>query len=211
MEIHVGLIPDGNRRFARKKHLSLDTVYNNSIEKAWQIVDWCYEEKAKSITMYAFSTENFQRPQEELDILYRLLSDMIDRILKDNSFHYRVQIRGNRDLLASHFGEELLCKIDEIERKTARNMDFTVILLLAYGARDEWKRGIDRIYPTVNVLIRTAGELRTSNFPFSPNAYFYSCKKLFPTITKKDIRKAINRGNKGINSHLDCFGDVIAF
>lgn len=197
MDIHVGLIPDGNRRYARKKLLSLDTIYSTSIQKAWQVADWCYQEKAKSITMYAFSTENFKRSKYEIDLLYRLLSEMLDDIMSRKDFKYRVLVRGNRELLANHFDHTLLERIDKIEEITANNDEFTVILLLGYGARDECLSGNTREYPTVNILIRTAGELRTSNFPFSPNAYFYSCRRMFPAIRRQDVKKAIKKGITG--------------
>ena len=194
MDLHIGLIPDGNRRFARKHLLSLETIYSKSIDKAWEVAEWCCKYGAKSVTMYAFSTENFNRSEYEINLLYRLLSEMLDKILEDDSFHYKVLIRGNRELLAQKFNHTILDRIDKIEEKTASFDEFTVILLLGYGARDEVESGLIRDYPNVNILIRTAGEQRTSNFPFSPNAYFYSCRRMFPAIRFVDVKKAIKRG-----------------
>lgn len=199
-DLNIGLIPDGNRRFALKNNIDLQLCYANSVDKALQFADWCYQEGASSVTMYAFSTENFNRSPAELFILYDIFCSMFDTMYNDDKLHYKVLVRGNRDLLKEHFNRSIIDKINMLEEKTATYSDFTIVLLLGYGACDEYLQyvndglnpaTINEKYPMVNLIIRTANEKRTSNFPFSPNAYFYSCKKYFPLLKRRDLQKAL--------------------
>lgn len=193
---HIGIIPDGNRRYAKKRHLNLLSCYEKSAKKALKIVDWLEAEGADEVTFYVFSIENKDRPKEELFILSDLFLGFFAEILNSNTTA-KVRIIGDLELIYRIFGDdvgELACRV---MKQTENNQGIKINLLMCYGGRQ---------MPYINLrpfdcIIRTANEKRLSNFPpiQSAGALFYSVRKKFPQFTLVDLCKVIKRFKRDIN------------
>ncbi len=221
---HVAIILDGNRRFARKMGLPSVLGHRKGADTLESVLDWCLDLKIKHITVYAFSTENFNRCEEEKSYLFDLMKRKLLELAISERIHLnRVKIRaiGRIDLLPRDL-QEAITKA-EIATKSYDNINFNVAM--AYGGQGEladaarelaWqvKAGSirakdvneeiigrylyphnDNSVPKVDLIIRTGGELRTSNFlPWQANgnecaAYF--CAPYWPEFRKVDFMRAV--------------------
>jgi tritrans,polycis-undecaprenyl-diphosphate synthase [geranylgeranyl-diphosphate specific] len=218
---HVAVIQDGNRRYAREQGEEATEGHREGAETTEQILDWCGELGIDELTLYAFSTENFNRPAEEREALF----DLLERKLREFADAERVQREGVRiraigevDRLPNRVREAA----DYAERRTRDHDEFYLNVALAYGGRAELlgaARDIasdvaagdldpgtvttetiqDRLYesPTrdVDLIIRTGGDERTSNFlPWHANgneAAVYFCAPYWPEFRKIDFLRAI--------------------
>lgn len=216
---HLAIIMDGNRRFAWKSNLATGIGHRIGKEKLERVLDWVLELNIPWFTVYALSTENLSRPQDELDLLFKLYAEGLRDIADDPRIHennVRVHIIGRRELLP----ENVIEAIDYAEEKTKDYDDFVFTVCLAYGSREEMITAIqtiakdyaagdielddidqkavsNRLYtadmPDPDLVIRTSGEERISNFLLWQMAYseLYFTDVFWPSFQKKDLLKAI--------------------
>ena len=216
---HLAIIMDGNRRFAWKSKLATGSGHRIGKQKLETVLDWVLELNIPWFTVYALSTENLTRPQEELDILFKLYIEGLRDIAEDERIHaneVKVQIIGRRELLPKDVNEA----IDYAENKTAAYDKYVFTVCLAYGSREEMLNAIQsiaaehaagdlpldaidetavstRLYtgemPDPDLVIRTSGEERISNFLLWQMAYseLYFTDVYWPSFQKKDLLKAV--------------------
>jgi len=214
---HVAIIMDGNGRWAEKRGLSRIFGHRAGIDRVKEIIKAAVEFGLKTLTFFAFSTENWDRPKKEIDMLMRYLNNFLDKQIKElekNNIRFRAIGRGQP--LPFQVQE----KIRQAEKRTADNTGLTVVLALNYGARQEivdaakafalrvvkgeaqletmdpggfgeylYTKGL----PDPDLLIRTSGEMRLSNFLLWQLSYteLYFPKKYWPDFKKEDLKKAI--------------------
>lgn len=216
---HIAIIMDGNRRYARKLGLKVTQGHFYGRNKVRDLARWCRELKIPIVTIYAFSTENFHRKKEEVDILMAQFKEAFREFADDPETHkYRVRIRamGNMEILP----EDVRESIRYAEEKTRDYDDFIFNVAVAYGGREEIIEGVKRIageveegnlkvediderviadhlytydLPDPDIIIRTSGEERISNFLLWQNAYseLYFTDVYFPELSKADLLKGI--------------------
>jgi tritrans,polycis-undecaprenyl-diphosphate synthase [geranylgeranyl-diphosphate specific] len=216
---HLAIIMDGNRRFAWSKALETDIGHKMGKMKLEQVLDWVLELEIHYFTVYALSTENLNRPEHELEGLFNLYREGLKDIADDERIHenrVKVQIIGKRELLPDSVNEA----ITYAEEKTAEYEDYTFTVCLAYGSREEMLAAIKsiaedhcagdlpldsidegevsrRLYtaemPDPDLVIRTSGEERISNFLLWQMAYteLYFTDVFWPSFSKKELLKAI--------------------
>lgn len=216
---HIAVIMDGNRRFARELKISKDRGHFLGKEKLEEFLDWCFDIGIKIVTVYAFSTENFKRDSSEIQYLMDLYADSFNDLLKDERItrnRIKVRLIGKTELLPENV-REAARKVEEFTK------DFDGYLLnvaIAYGGREEIldaiknisigvKKGeieVDKINEKLiekylytgeiedpDLVIRTSGEERISNFLLWQSAYseLYFTDVYWPEITKLDLLKAV--------------------
>lgn len=209
---------DGNGRWAQARGLPRKAGHRAGAESVREAVDACLETGVKFLTLYAFSSENWNRPQKEIDALMKLLEQFLKSKGKEfGKKNVRLRTIGRTNLLPPSCREELAKVIHD----TSGNSALTVILALSYGSREELtdatrrialkvqsgeiepgeieKETIDRHldtaeFPDPDFLIRTSGELRLSNFLLWQLSYaeFYISPKNWPDFRKTDFRLALD-------------------
>ena len=218
---HVAIIQDGNRRYARERGEDAPDGHRKGAETAEQVLNWCEELGIEELTLYAFSTENFDRPPEEREPLFDLFESKLYEFADSDRVHEkRVCIRaiGEIDRLPERVREA----VAYAEDRTADYGRFRLNVALAYGGRNELLRAaretatavhegelevadIDvgeiekRLYRRpvrdVDLIIRTGGDERTSNFlPWHANgneAAVYFCAPYWPEFSKADFLRGI--------------------
>ena len=212
---HIGIIMDGNGRYAAKRGLTRSIGHKLGANTIRKLVHYCYDIGVRTLTVYAFSTENWKRPQEEIDALMKLLSAYLR--------NYEEEL-GGRDIRitpmgdVSRFTEELQSEIAHVQKATkdATKMIFNVCL--NYGGRAEIVKAADSLAKSgnefteenfaghldgignqnVDLIIRTGGDSRLSNFLLWQSAYaeFWSTKKTFPEFQVSDMKRAIKSFGK---------------
>ncbi|MGB9878066.1 MAG: isoprenyl transferase [bacterium] len=212
---HIAIIMDGNGRWAQKRGLPRLEGHLAGVGTVRRIVEACRDLSIPYLTLYTFSTENWRRPKEEVEGLMMLLKEQLRSQtpeLKEKGV--RVIVIGKREELPLDLQEE----IRRSEEETAQNKDLHLILAINYGGRAELLQACKRIaegvkkgdiedideevfasylytkdIPDPDLLIRTAGEQRVSNFLLWQIAYteFYFTDTLWPDFTKEDLIKAI--------------------
>jgi undecaprenyl diphosphate synthase len=211
---HIAIIMDGNGRWAQKKGLPRIEGHRRGAASLKEAVKTCVELGIKYLTVYAFSTENWKRPKEEVGFLMNLLSSTIGREIGDlDKNGIRVRFLGRIPMLP----EKLRKKIMSAEEKTMDNDRLNLNIMLSYGGRAEIVDGVksivkrnlksDRIdedlvsrslytagMPDPDLLIRTAGEMRVSNFMLWQIAYaeIWVTDVLWPDFRKSHLLEAIN-------------------
>lgn len=218
---HVAIVLDGNGRWAKQKRMPRNYGHSVGSKNVEKIAEEAYRIGIKYLTVYAFSTENWSRPQEEVDALMKLLSSYLKDCLKTSSKNnMKVRIIGD----ISKLDAEMQNKIRELEEVSATNTGLNFQVALNYGSRDEMIRGIKNIamdvktgkinledidetfftsyldtkgIPDPDLLIRTSGEQRLSNFLLWQLAYteFYFTDVLWPDFNKKELMKAVEYYN----------------
>ena len=214
---HIGVIMDGNGRWAKKRGLPRSAGHSAGAESLKKIVTECNKMGIKYITVYAFSTENWKRPKDEVDFLMNLLMDYLKNA-KTTLAGENVVIKaiGSRKELS----EELREEIKKTEEFTKNNNGIVMNIALNYGSREEIVNSVkeicknvcdgkcsvddinaqmisDNLYtasqPDPDLIIRTSGEERISNFLLWQIAYseFYFTKKLWPDFMVRDLHEAI--------------------
>jgi undecaprenyl diphosphate synthase len=214
---HVAIIMDGNGRWAKDKGLPRSAGHKEGIERVKDIVKTAAELGVKVLTLFAFSTENWARPKKEIDMLMRALGNFLERQIEElNKANLVLKFIGRRDPLPLNI-QHKLAKAQEI---TSKNNGMTVVLALNYGARQEIIDAVKSLYrdisketqkieeldeekfkqylytdglPDPDLLIRTSGELRISNFLLWQLSYaeLYFPKKYWPDFKKEDFKKAL--------------------
>ncbi|MCC8160713.1 MAG: isoprenyl transferase [Oscillospiraceae bacterium] len=223
---HIGIIMDGNGRWAKRRGLSRSAGHSAGAESLKKIITEANNIGIKYITVYAFSTENWKRPKDEVDYLMSLLLDYLRNAEKTLSGE-NVVIRaiGSREGLS----EEICKQIDKTEKFTSKNTGIVMNIALNYGGREEIASAAkavcadvqsgkisaadidDKLFseylytknqPDVDLLIRTSGEQRLSNFMLWQVSYaeMWFTNKLWPDFKPADLHKAIidfqNRGRR---------------
>ena len=207
---HVGIIMDGNGRWAtaRKKNRSYGhQVGSKNVDK---IVSHAFKRGVQALTLYAFSSENWARPKEEVDKLMKLIEEYLKKFIKKVIKNgVRLKIVGSRELLSSN----LVQLINECEEKSNLNTDRQLNIALNYGARGELVRAVNKLVlenkeiteqsilesldtadsGEVDLIIRTGGEKRLSNFLLYQGAYseLYFTDVLWPDFDEQEFDKAM--------------------
>ena len=219
---HIAIIMDGNRRWAKQRKLDPRLGHKKGAETLENIVKYCNKIGIKYLTVYAFSTENWKRSKEEVGALMLLLKNYLDDFSKRaDTENIRIKVLGNREELS----ESLLKSLDNAIVKTANNTGLTFNVAFNYGGRDEIVKAVKQIsnlvkenninvedineelisntlytkdMPDPDLMIRTSGEIRTSNFLPWQLVYseFYFTDKLWPDFTNDDLDEAINEYTK---------------
>ena len=207
---HIAIIMDGNGRWAKKRGLPRTAGHKVGAEVFRDIATYCQELGIEYLTIYAFSTENWKRPKDEVDMLMSLLEqylqEAIDTMERD---HIRLRVLGD----VAGLSPQLQRMIDETNAISTHYQGFQANICLNYGGRAEilraarlcaeageewteenfskylWSAGI----PDPELIIRPSGEIRLSNFMLWQCAYseFYFCDTLWPDFTRQDMDRAI--------------------
>ena len=213
---HIGIIMDGNGRWAKLRGLPRKMGHKEGSNTFKKISKYCRKIGVKYLTVYAFSTENWKRPKDEVDSIMNLLRNYLDTALTNRDEDARIIFIGDKEPLA----DDLKIKIDEIERETANCQAITIQIALNYGGRDEivsacreiassvkdGKINLENIdealfssylytkdIPDPDLIIRPSGEMRLSNFLIWQSAYseFVFMDILWPDFSEKDLDEAI--------------------
>ena len=210
---HVALILDGNGRWAKKRGLPRQLGHKKGCETLEQVVEDAAQLGIRYLTVYGFSTENWKRPEEEVGALMQLFRFYAKRLLamaeKNN---IRVRMIGERN----RFAPDIVEAINGLEEKTKENTGMTFVIAVNYGSRDEITRAVRKIMaeemteqvfasyldtagiPDPDLMIRTSGELRLSNYLLWQLAYseLYVTECLWPDFNKEELLNAIRQYNK---------------
>jgi undecaprenyl diphosphate synthase len=218
---HIAIIMDGNRRWARKRNLPGMMGHRAGGKTVDIVTEACAELGIKALTLYAFSTENWKRPKEEVDFLLSMLKENLknkkEKLDKND-------IRFNAVGRIDDFPAELKDEIRKLMNETSGNTRMTLTLALNYGGRQEIidavrkvleeskkKRDISSLnektfgsylytgdLPEPDLIIRTSGEMRLSNFLLWQSAYseIYVTETLWPDFNEKELKKALDEYGK---------------
>ncbi|MBX5321139.1 MAG: polyprenyl diphosphate synthase [Candidatus Bathyarchaeota archaeon] len=223
---HIAIILDGNRRWASEKALAPWLGHKEGAEKVEQLLDWCLKLNVKSITLYAFSTENFRRPEKEVGEIMEIAEEKLRKILKDERIHknkVRVKVIGRTKMLP----ENLQRLINDAEKATQNYDKHFLNIALAYGGRAEIVDAAKKIAEKVqkkelkpedvnenlfekylytshlpkqdpDLIIRTSGEERLSGFLLWQSAYSELCflDVYWPDFRLIDLLRAVRTFQK---------------
>ena len=218
---HVAIILDGNGRWAKKRFLPRNMGHAQGSKTVERIIEDAFDMGIKYLTVYAFSTENCRRPKDEVDALMKLLRDYLKTCIKRaNKNNMRVRVIGD----VTGLSEDLREKIEQLEEASKGNTGINFTIALNYGSRDEMIRAMKKMagdllagtlkkeditedvfagyldtkgIPEPDLMIRTSGEQRLSNFMLWQLAYteFYFTDVLWPDFNKKELKKAVEYYN----------------
>lgn len=219
---HVAIIMDGNGRWAKESNLPRTAGHREGVKRAKEIIAAAIKAKVKVLTLFAFSTENWSRPKKEISVLMSYLRNFLDRqgreLLKNN---VRLRVIGRDEPLP----DSIRLKIRQLEDKSSSNNGLNLVLALNYGGRQEIIDAAKAAYslilsgdisvdefnedklagflytaglPDPDLLIRTSGELRLSNFLIWQLAYteLYFVKKYWPDFKESDFLLALKEYKK---------------
>ena len=216
--LHLAIIPDGNRRWAKAQMLTPWKGHEKAIENFRSITEWCRDHpRIGTLTVWCFSTENWKRDPEEISKLMAMLEDYLQKERK--SFmerKTRFVHSGRKDRLPA----SLTTLIKEVEEETNDQTEFTLHLAVDYGGKDEILRALSRLsanqpinqstnqlseaalreyldhpeLPDIDIVLRSSGEQRTSNFFLWQTAYseWIFSDKLFPDLNVTDLEAAVS-------------------
>jgi undecaprenyl diphosphate synthase len=214
---HVAVIMDGNGRWAQKRHLPRVAGHRAGVKASRQIIESCARLKLPCLTLYAFSLENWRRPQAEVDFLMRLLREYLSRELPSiHQNNIKLQVIGRSAQLPGAVRQD----IEEGMRLTAKNTGMKLVVALNYGARGEIVDAFNALLaraqangardfhadeqmisenlytaglPDPDLLIRTSGEMRVSNFLLWQIAYaeIYVTETLWPDFSRERLLEAL--------------------
>lgn len=219
---HIAIILDGNGRWAKAKGMPRNYGHAQGSKNVERICEEAYRIGVKYLTVYAFSTENWNRPKDEVDALMKLLRNYMKTCLKTAAKNdMKVRVIGDKTGL----DEDIRNRIAELEEATKDNGGLNFQIALNYGSRDEIVRAVRRVsedvkegkvkpedidekmfetyldthgIPDPALMIRTSGELRLSNYLLWQLAYteFYFTDIPWPDFTKEELSKAIEQYNR---------------
>ena len=210
LPVHVGLIMDGNGRWAKRRLMPRSSGHKHGMNRMIALAEHAKKRGIKYLTAYTLSTENLSRPKDELDGLFDLFrnyfTENVKKLYAENS---AVRIIGDVDALP----EDIARLLKEGEKNSPANAEFTMVFAINYGSRAEIINAVNRaiergektdaagfeklLYtgglPEPDLIIRTGGELRLSNFLTYQSAYseLYFTDVLFPDFTDEEFDKAI--------------------
>jgi undecaprenyl diphosphate synthase len=219
---HIAIIMDGNGRWAKERGLPRAEGHRAGAESIREVTEACIELGVKYLTLYAFSSENWNRPQNEVDGLMKLLDRFLDEKASElDKQNIRLQAIGDLDRLPAATRKRL----DRIQEQTKNHQTMTLVLALSYGAREEITAAVRSIakavvageisleeidpelfsnhlytkdIPDPDLLIRTSGEMRISNFLLWQISYseIVIVKKMWPDFRQGDLFAAVEEYNK---------------
>lgn len=219
MPKHIAIVPDGNRRWAKKRGLTLAQGYDKGIRKIGDVLKWCKEYDIRVLSMWGFSTDNAKRNPEEINKLFGLFRKYLSEIIEESKkkgeeekrkYDVRVCFFGRREL----FPQEIKSAMGQIEGMTKNNKTYRLNLLLGYGGHEEIVDAVNAMIregvkvvdeaalaghlytagiPNPDMVIRTSGEQRLSGLMPWQTTYseLYFSRKLWPDFTKEDFGRAI--------------------
>ena len=223
MPRHIAIIMDGNRRWAKEHKLDGSFGHKKGAEVLETVAKYCNKIGIEALTVYAFSTENWKRTKEEVGAILLLLNMYLDKFLKTADLeNIKLRVIGDRE---KNMPKEIKTKMIQMEEKTKNNTGLKFNIAFNYGGRDEIVKATQKIaqqvkdgklnieditedtisnnlytasLPDPDLLIRTSGELRTSNFLPWQITYseFMFLDKYWPDFTTDDIDKAIEEFSK---------------
>lgn len=218
---HVAIIMDGNGRWAKKRLMPRNAGHVQGAKTVEQICEDADSLGIKYLTVYAFSTENWNRPESEVSAIMKLLRNYLkDCIKRANNNNMKVRVIGER----SRLSDDIRKKIEELEIASSGNTGLNFTIAINYGSRDEIIRAVRHLVndvkaggigeediteelfssyldtagiPDPDLLIRTSGEERLSNYLMWQSAYteFYFSDVLWPDFDKNELIKAIEKYN----------------
>lgn len=218
---HVAIILDGNGRWAKGKGMPRNYGHAQGSKNVERICETAYKMGIKYLTVYAFSTENWNRPADEVNALMKLLRNYMKTCLKTaEKNRMRVRVIGDK----SGLDDDIRARIEELEKASDKNDGLNFQIAINYGSRDEMLRAMRKMaadvkegkvqpeeidgplfetyldthgIPDPDLLIRTSGELRLSNYLLWQMAYteFYFTDVLWPDFSKEELEKAILQYN----------------
>ena len=219
---HIAIIMDGNRRWAKNKNLPSTLGHKQGVQALKKITRYTNDLGIKHLTVYAFSTENWNRKKDEVDFLMHLIKEVLKNELEElHKENVKTRIIGFYEELPEPLPQEL----KRAEMKTKNNTGLNLQIALNYGSRAEITHAVKQIVkevkiekltvdditpeliekylltaniPDPDLLIRTGGEQRISNYLLWQSAYseFYSTETLWPDFSPKELDKAIDEFNK---------------
>lgn len=218
---HIAIIMDGNGRWAKRRGLPRSMGHKKGAETVEKIVEAAKDLGVKYLTLYAFSTENWNRSEEEVSTLIGLLREYLKKDLSEIQKHnVRIRFIGEKNML----DEDIAQSMDRIEANTKNNDAMTVCLAISYGSRQEIVSAVKKIativqrgdisideidekkmssflythdIPDPDLVVRTSGEQRISNYLLWQIAYceFYFTDVYWPDFSKKDLEEIIENFN----------------
>jgi len=215
MPSHVAIIMDGNGRWARQRGLARTEGHKEGLKTAKRIVLASRKEKIEFLSLFVFSTENWKRTEQEVGFLMSLIRA---HITKELNFYRKNEIRIVHSGERNGLPHDVLSEIDKAIENTSQYSSLTVNLAINYGGRDEIVRAMQRILasqenddenpidelkimryldhpeiPDPDLIIRTGGEIRLSNFLLWQSAYseLYFSSKYWPDFTPEDLHAAL--------------------
>lgn len=223
---HIGIIMDGNRRFARQRFMPAEYGHMSGANNFIDITEYCSQIGLQAVTFYAFSTENFNRSKEEKDHLIRIVESVFGIFEKlINRLNIKVRFLGDRSVFSKKWVE----KMNAMESNTLDNSGMRLNVALNYGGRPEIIRAAKLIFeeisngniklddvdaglfesflytsglPHVDMIIRTGGEMRLSNFLLWQCAYseLFFVEKYWPEYNRKDLENNIIEFQKRVRN-----------
>lgn len=208
--MHLAIIMDGNGRWAKKRGLKRIEGHKKGAEVVRKITEYCVKNDEISIlTLYAFSTENWKRPKMEVEFLMKLLDNYLEKELET---YIKNDIKFETIGDISKFSDKLKKRIEITKEKTKNNKRLTQVLALNYGSKNEITRAVKKMIANkeeiteeniqkhldisrdVDLLIRTSGEIRLSNFLLWQCAYaeMFFTNTFWPDFTPEELDKIIN-------------------
>lgn len=213
---HIAFIMDGNGRWAKKRGLPRTAGHVEGARNFKRIVRYCKDIGIENITFYAFSTENWKRPDEEVSKIMELMREYLVEVRKHMTENTRLIVLGDK----SAFSPDLKNGFDSIEKDTKDFKEMTLNLAVNYGSRHEMVSAVKQLaqqvkdgtlqpeeiteetisnalytkeLPDVDLMIRPSGEFRISNFLLWQSAYaeLYFCDTLWPDFSAKDVDQAL--------------------
>jgi len=221
---HIGFIMDGNGRWATRRGMPRKFGHRKGADTLEQIVEYCFDIGIKYVSVFAFSTENWKRPQEEIDYIFGLLRDYIrkqkqksQKALKEEISQKNIKIKIIGDL--EKMPDDLKYELEEVEKDTENCDMFVLNIAMNYGGRADIVNACNKLIkdgktqiseedlsnalytsgiPDPDFIIRTAGDIRLSNFMLYQSAYseLYFTKTLWPDFSPKHLDKALKSFTK---------------
>ena len=218
---HIGIIMDGNRRFAKKLMLKPWMGHEWGAKKVQKILDWCQEIGIEEITLYAFSVQNFNRPKEEFDYLIDVFRKEFDNLMTAEN-QEKLRAQGLQVAFIGRlwmFAQDIQEKMHKLMEMTKNNTKYRVNFAMAYGGREEVIDAVKKISEQVaagklqicqineqvfathlyrnsdpELIIRTGGDKRTSNFLIWQSNYseWFFLEKTWPEFEKEDLVKCVS-------------------
>lgn len=208
---HVAVIMDGNGRWAKKRFLPRSAGHRAGMNRMIALAEYLFGRGVQYVTLYALSTENLSRPQDEVHALFELFREYFrSSVTRLKERGVRLKVIGNDSLLP----QDVVELIREGERATEDGSKGTLVLAIAYGARQDIAQAVNRAVregrevtaetfssylstsaiPSPDLLVRTGKEKRLSNFLLYEAAYaeLYFSDKLFPSFTNADMERALS-------------------
>ena len=213
---HIGIIMDGNGRWAKKRFLPRAMGHRQGAQALDKLTKEAEGLGVEYITVYAFSTENWKRSKDEVDSIMGLLREYINRFFNDKKSILKIRSAGDLTALSP----DLQADIEKLKEQAKERPGMTLTIAINYGGRDEIRRAVTKIaedvkagkiqpedindqmisdnldtagIPDPELIIRTSGEFRTSNFLMWQSAYseYYITDKLWPDFNVEDLKDAI--------------------